>query len=91
MEFGHAIFESLSCGRPVLISDQTPWQGLFAKQAGIDLPLSDIQQFVEAISYFYHLNQDEDDRFVAGAVTRANTYLNSTDFTAQYDRLFAES
>ena len=30
--FGHAIFEALSCGVPALISDQTPWRGLAARQ-----------------------------------------------------------
>lgn len=38
--FGHAIFEALSYGRPVLVSDQTPWRGLEARRAGRDLPLT---------------------------------------------------
>lgn len=36
--FGHAIVEALSAGRPVLISDQTPWIGLARHKAGWDLP-----------------------------------------------------
>jgi glycosyltransferase involved in cell wall biosynthesis len=32
--FGHVISESLQAGCPVLISDQTPWQGLEEKKAG---------------------------------------------------------
>ncbi|WP_289055265.1 glycosyltransferase [Carboxylicivirga marina] len=37
--FGHVILESLSAGRPVLISDQTPWRGLVSENAGWDLKL----------------------------------------------------
>lgn len=36
--FGHAIFESLSAGTPVLIGDRTPWRGLEQAAAGWDLP-----------------------------------------------------
>jgi glycosyltransferase involved in cell wall biosynthesis len=34
--FGHAIFEALAVGCPVLISDQTPWKNLQEKKAGWD-------------------------------------------------------
>lgn len=47
--FGHSIYEALAAGRPVLISDQTPWRGLAAKQAGWDLPLGDPLAFSRQI------------------------------------------
>lgn len=37
--FGHVILESLSAGRPVLISDQTPWRGLEDEMSGWDISL----------------------------------------------------
>ena len=37
--FGHAIFEAFALGRPVLISDQTPWINLIDIGVGYDLPL----------------------------------------------------
>lgn len=37
--FGHVIFEALSAGCPVIISDQTPWRQLAEKHAGWDLSL----------------------------------------------------
>ncbi|MCT4645631.1 MAG: glycosyltransferase family 4 protein [Carboxylicivirga sp.] len=37
--FGHVILESLSAGRPVLISDQTPWRGLNRDKSGWDISL----------------------------------------------------
>lgn len=37
--FGHAIAEALQYGKPVIISDRTPWRNLTAAGAGWDLPL----------------------------------------------------
>ena len=37
--FCHAVVEALQAGVPTLISDQTPWRGLEAANAGWDLPL----------------------------------------------------
>ncbi|WP_431212332.1 glycosyltransferase family 4 protein [Puia sp. P3] len=36
--FGHAIFEALVLGKPVLISDQTPWRGLRGKDGRMGPP-----------------------------------------------------
>lgn len=47
--FGHAINEALSAGLPVLISDKTPWRCLAQHGAGWDLPLSELQAFVDVI------------------------------------------
>lgn len=38
--FGHVIIEMLSCGRPVFISDKTPWQDLSQQEVGSALPLN---------------------------------------------------
>ena len=37
--FGHAVVEAWAHGRPVLLSDQTPWRGLSDAGLGWDLPL----------------------------------------------------
>lgn len=47
--FGHVIYEALSAGLPVLISDQTSWKGLDATGAGWELPLDDPGKFREVI------------------------------------------
>ena len=56
--FGHAIFEALSFGRPVLVSDQTPWRGLEALGAGMDLPLSGPEPFREGLEAFAGMDHD---------------------------------
>lgn len=47
--FGHAIFEALAAGTPVLIGPDTPWRNLTAARAGFDLPLHDPGAFAAAI------------------------------------------
>lgn len=47
--YGHVIFEALSAGTPVLISDKTPWCGLFESGIGRDLPLDSEVDFAKAI------------------------------------------
>lgn len=47
--YGHAIYESFIAGTPVLISDQTPWQGLANRELGWDIPLSNQKEFIEII------------------------------------------
>ena len=50
--FGHVILESLSAGRPVLISDQTPWRGLEEEKCGWDLKLVECRKLkVESEQY----------------------------------------
>lgn len=47
--YGHAIYESLLAGTPVLISDQTPWQNLESKGMGWDVSLGNEDKFIEVI------------------------------------------
>jgi glycosyltransferase involved in cell wall biosynthesis len=47
--FGHVFIESWSAGVPVLISDRTPWRDLFNQNLGWDLPLGDVQPFIDAL------------------------------------------
>ncbi len=56
--FGHVIFEALSAGTPVLISDRTPWRGLEAAGAGWDLPLDRPDLFRDRIRALAGLDPD---------------------------------
>jgi len=47
--FGHAIAESLIAGRPVIISDRTPWRNLESIQCGWDLDLLDDDAIANAL------------------------------------------
>lgn len=47
--FGHVIYEALSTGVPVLISDQTPWNDLEARGVGWNVSLGSMSGFARAI------------------------------------------
>jgi glycosyltransferase involved in cell wall biosynthesis len=73
--FGHAIFEALAAGTPVLISDQTPWRELERCKAGWELPLVDARSFARAIDRAAAWAPDEAARFSAGARALAQASL----------------
>jgi glycosyltransferase involved in cell wall biosynthesis len=56
--FGYVIVESLAAGRPVIISDKTPWRGLQQRGIGWDLPLSKPEGFVRAIEEAAAMNAE---------------------------------
>ncbi|MDP4151528.1 MAG: glycosyltransferase family 4 protein, partial [Bacteroidota bacterium] len=57
--YGHVIIESFCAGRPVIITNRTPWQQLSSKRIGWDLPLNDEEQFLRAIDRAAGMQHDE--------------------------------
>ena len=85
--FGHAIFEALAVGCPVLISDQTPWTNLEQKNDGFDLPLG-IVLFTKCIQHFVEMNYAEWQEYQQGALGFAGEYMEKLDVKNQFDALF---
>jgi glycosyltransferase involved in cell wall biosynthesis len=48
--FGHAIVEALSCGTPVIIGENTPWQELEKNHAGWNVNINDNENILKAIT-----------------------------------------
>lgn len=86
--FGHVILESFMAGRPVVISDQTPWRNLTEKQAGWDLPLADQAAFAETLTRLAVMGQDEYDQWCNGAWAQGAACSNDASLLAQYKVLF---
>jgi glycosyltransferase involved in cell wall biosynthesis len=57
--FGHVVFESLTAGCPVLVSDQTGWQGLEEAGAGWALPLGDMARFQQVLQKCIEMGPEE--------------------------------
>ena len=87
--FGHSIFEALLAGRPVLISDQTPWLGLTARQVGWDLPLKDPAGFTRIIEETAAWDQPRFDEWARAAWEYARHFIENPDLQRQYIQLFA--
>jgi len=74
--FGHTMLEALSAGRPLVISDRTPWKNLAPTQAGWDLPLEDPERFTEAVQRLVDMDQSTYDVLIKGAYTLGSRYLS---------------
>jgi glycosyltransferase involved in cell wall biosynthesis len=86
--FGHSIFEALLAGRPVLISDQTPWLDLTSKKAGWDLPLNDAGGFARIVEEVADWDQTTFDEWGGAAWSYANSFIKNPELTNQYIGLF---
>ncbi len=87
--FGHSIFEAMQAGRPVLISDQTPWQNLQSKKAGWDIAL-DRDKFIHVIKEVTELDQQGFDIYAKGAWLFAKDFINDSTARLQYFDLFSK-
>lgn len=86
--FGHAMLESLTAGRPLLISDRTPWRGLEADRAGWDLPLDRPEAFTQAVERLCGMDQVTFDLWSQGAFNRGTRYLDDTTAVEESMKLF---
>ena len=89
--FGHSIIESLLCGCPTIISDQTPWNDLQKNNAGFALPLDNMQAFVDAIVHYAILNQSEFTEVSQAAQQYINSRINTQETIERYKNLFNDS
>ncbi len=80
--FGHAIFEALQAGCPVLISDQTLWRDLAAAKAGYDLPLAAPNAFADAIDQWAAMDAQSFAAWQDGARAKAADWLAHSDGAA---------
>lgn len=87
--FGHSIFESFLAGRPVVISDQTPWRNLATQKLGYDLPLSHITGFVQAISFFATMDQEAYNEWATASWKYAAEHINNLELKKEYLSLFS--
>lgn len=86
--FGHAIFEALSLGKPALISDQTPWRNLTARNAGWDLPLDRPDLFCEAIEQAAGFTNEAYAQWARSTAGFVKEYLDNLNLKEEYRKLF---
>ena len=85
--FGHAIFEALSLGIPVLISDQTYWRDLETDQAGWDFSLSRPELFRAVLERMGQMDREEYQLWQTGAHQRAIRFFEANDLKSAYMEL----
>lgn len=75
--YGHVIVESFNVGRPVIISDQTPWNELEKHNVGWDINLNNSVKFESVIERCLIMPNDHYQTMVTDAKQFANTFCNS--------------
>lgn len=91
--FGHSIYEALSVGTPVIISDKTPWvfddssapAGWLVNYANNEFDTVRLKQMLETI---YNMDSNTYSLCSANAYKYAVDFYNAYDFKAQYTALF---
>ena len=85
--FGHAFYEALSAGKPVITSHNTPWQDLEKLQAGLNVGIK-VTELADAIAFFTGMSQDEYDLWKDGAVRYAEEAIDIEHLKEQYRKMF---
>ena len=87
--FGYVILESFMAGRPVLVSDKTPWQDLREKKAGFDLPL-DHAAFEKELEHMADMTAGEYDDWCNGAHAEGRGFAEDPRLRSGNLKLFLE-
>lgn len=86
--YGHVIVEAFQHGRPVLISDQTPWKKLQENNVGFDISLENKTGFVNAINELRDMNDEKFHRMNESCLRYIEDKLDLNKIKQQYMTLF---
>lgn len=87
--FGHAIYEALSTGKPVITSHNTPWNGLEKANAGYNVKPEDVHVMAGCIDKLAMLNNEDYDAMTLAASKYVANKYNINEIQVQYDEMFA--
>lgn len=86
--FGHALYEALSAGRPVITSYHTPWKELLESVAGFNVSVEDTSGIETAIRFFAQMNQEDLQKWSRGAVAYADRKVDVDKVSEEYREMF---
>lgn len=86
--YGHSIVESLLTGRPVIISDTTPWNDISDHNCGYAIEFGNEQKFKNAITKFILMDQQNYIMCCNNAKEYINEKLNINNIINAYIEMF---
>jgi len=89
--FGHAIFEALQAGCPVLISDRTPWEGIARSGGGMVHSLDKPEDFVSCLQRYVNMDSEEHVQASSYAQEFSSNYIKEGDFLDLHLSLFQDA
>lgn len=87
--FGHAIYEALSAGRPVITSRATPWNHLEEAGAGLNVSTNDYEELIKAIDFFASMDSEVMGKWSRGAFNYAEKAVDVEKIKEEYRKMFA--
>ena len=86
--FGHALFEALSAGRPVITSNKTPWNQLRDSSAGINVEVESESELTDSINFFAAMGQEEMEKWSRAAFEYSEKAVNINEIRSEYRNMF---
>jgi glycosyltransferase involved in cell wall biosynthesis len=86
--FGHALFEALSCGRPIITSHFTPWNNLQEKQAGWNVDIQQPSAIVTLMNQLAEQDSTQWNNYCNNAYAVAGDYYAQLNLLQSYSALF---
>ncbi len=86
--FGHALFEAFSCGRPIITSYFTPWNNLQEQQAGWNVDISNKSSIENLLNQLSCLSNDVWSNYCNNAYSVAQQYYQQLNYQQSYSALF---
>lgn len=86
--FGHALYESLSVGRPVITSYFTPWNELEKKAAGWNLDIASDDACLQKLASICSMNKHMFADYCKGAHETASVYFAGSSGLDNYRAMF---
>ena len=89
--FGHALVEALSAGRPVITSHNVPWTMLQQHSAGINVDPNHANELRDAIAFFASLDLKEIEAWGEGAYNYGRGVLDVEGIANSYAEMFGSA
>jgi glycosyltransferase involved in cell wall biosynthesis len=86
--FGHAIYEALSAGRPEITSHHTPWDDLQESKAGMNVSTDYSIEMSEAIHFFAQMDFDELQQWGKSAFEYSEKAVDLEEIKRGYREMF---
>src|SRR5665213_1038771 len=89
--FGHAIFEALSAGRPVITSNNTPWNHLRESLAGVNVNIESESELTDSINFFEAMGQEEMEKWSRAAFEYSEKAVDINEIREEYREMLGPS
>jgi len=86
--FGHAIYEAMTVGRPVITSYFTPWNNLKENNAGINVAIDDSKEIQAAVDFFARTDKETLEKWSRAARGFALKAIDIENIKKQYLEMF---